>query len=202
MPSLLNQTLAEALSRSALSALLRKTGPAILITHSAGGPHGWAAADDHPDLVKGIVALEPQGPPFVNAVIRSSGPGIVRLYGVTQTPITYSPAISGPDELVNVTIPAQRGPPNSSSECVLQASPARKLTNISKVPVMLVTSEAGYHAVYDTCTVQYLRQAGVEVEWMNLPAVGIKGNGHFMFLERNSEAIADRIGKWVKERKR
>ena len=169
----------------------------IVITHSAGGPHGWVAADDHPELIKGIVALEPQGPPFVNAVIRSSGPGIVRPYGITQTAIAYDPPISSAEDLVNVTIPAERGLVNSSSECVLQASPARKLKNISKVPVLLVTSEAGYHAVYDRCTVEYLRQAGVGVEWLNLPAEGIRGNGHFMFLERNSEEIAGRVERWI-----
>ena len=38
-----------------------------------------------------------------------------------------------------------------------------------------MTSEASYHAVYDYCTVAYMTQAGVRVEWLNLPDVGIYG---------------------------
>ena len=34
--------------------------------------------------------------------------------------------------------------------------------NIASVPVLFVTAEASYHAVYDHCTVAFLRQAGVE----------------------------------------
>lgn len=202
VPSLLNQTLAEQLSRKALAALLERiatpSDPAILITHSAGGPHGFVAADDHPELIYAVISVEPQGPPFINAVIRSSGPGIVRPYGITQTPIAYDPPLSSPDELKNVTIPAPTETEHGSrSDCVLQASPPRILSNIAKVPMLLVTSEAGYHAVYDYCTVNYLRQAGVRVDWLNLPDEGVYGNGHFMFMELNNEAIAEKIEAWI-----
>lgn len=64
---------------------------------------------------------------------------------------------------------------------------------------MLVTSEAGYHAVHDYCTVEYLRQAGVKVEWADLAMEGVRGNGHFMMLEENSQEIAERVEGWVRE---
>lgn len=44
---------------NALVALLDKIGPAILMTHSQSGPFGWRAAIARPNLVKGIVAVEP-----------------------------------------------------------------------------------------------------------------------------------------------
>jgi hypothetical protein len=44
-----------------------------------------------------------------------------------------------------------------------------------KIPVLVMTSEASYHAVYDYCTVAYMRQAGVGVKWLNLPEAGIHG---------------------------
>ena len=47
-----------------LARLLDRTGPAIVVTHSAGGPAGWLVADARPDAVKAIVAIEPMGPPF------------------------------------------------------------------------------------------------------------------------------------------
>jgi pimeloyl-ACP methyl ester carboxylesterase len=202
VPSLLNQTLSEELSRKALGALLSRiaspSSPVILVTHSAGGPHGFVAADDHPELLHALISIEPQGPPFVNAVIRSSGPGIVRPYGITQTPIKYDPPLASPSEIKNVTISAPAAAKNGSqSDCVLQASPPRRLSNLAKVLMLVVTSEAGYHAVYDRCTVGYLRQAGVQADWMDLPQDGINGNGHFMFMELNNEKIAEKIEAWI-----
>ena len=44
--------------------LLDKIGPAIIMTHSAGGPFGWLVAEIRPNLVKGIVAIEGGGQPF------------------------------------------------------------------------------------------------------------------------------------------
>ena len=47
-----------------LARLLDRIGPAVLFTHSAGGPAGWLTADARPELVKGIIAIEPIGPAF------------------------------------------------------------------------------------------------------------------------------------------
>ena len=194
VPALTNRTQSERLSRLALTALFDKIGPAFLVTHSQGGPHGFTVADSRPDLIKGLISLEPEGPPFVNEVVRATGE-VVRPYGVTTTPLVYDPPIVAPAELETVTIP----PPNpGQSKCVQQADPPRRLVNISKVPILLVTSEAGYHAVYDYCTVKYLRQAGVSVDWLDLPTVGIKGNGHFMFMEKNNTQIAEKVEAWIK----
>ena len=43
--------------------LFKLTGPTVLLSHSAGGPCGWALAAMGADLVKGIVAVEPLGFP-------------------------------------------------------------------------------------------------------------------------------------------
>lgn len=48
-------------AKSAGVELLEKIGPAIICTHSQGGSHGWLMADAVPNLVKGIIALEPTG---------------------------------------------------------------------------------------------------------------------------------------------
>ena len=64
--------------------LLEKTGPAILLTHSQAGPFGWLLADAEPELVKGIVALEPSGPPFSmdGWVFQDPAPKLPRLSGI------------------------------------------------------------------------------------------------------------------------
>jgi pimeloyl-ACP methyl ester carboxylesterase len=53
----------EKLMQKAGAAHLDRIGPAILVTHSQGALFGWLIADSRPDLVKGIVALEPAGHP-------------------------------------------------------------------------------------------------------------------------------------------
>lgn len=64
----------------------------------------------------------------------------------------------------------------------------------------MVTSEAGYHSIYDTCSVEFLRDAGVSVDHVRLSDVGIHGNGHMMFMERNNLQIADQVVmKWLDE---
>ncbi|KAJ3517009.1 hypothetical protein NLJ89_g778 [Agrocybe chaxingu] len=156
-------------------ALLDKIGPAILITHSQSGLYGWPLADARPQLVKAIVALEPLGPPFINAVFP---PFEARSPADLQTVITYS---------------------TTNFTCIQQASPPRKLTNLSNIPVLVVTSESGFHSVFDWCSVQFLKDAGVPVEHAELGKVGIKGNGHMLFMEENSLKIAERPGAMSKD---
>src|SRR5215207_6437834 len=56
--------LSQALDQSRGAELLDRIGPAVLFTHSLGGPAGWLIADVRPDLVKAIVSIEAVGPPF------------------------------------------------------------------------------------------------------------------------------------------
>jgi hypothetical protein len=89
-------------------------------------------------------------------------------------------------------------PPNSDLlHCILQADPPKKLINLAEVSVLVVTSESSYHAPYDYCTVDYLKQAGVAADFLDLPKAGIKGNGHMMFMEKNNLDIAQQILAWI-----
>src|SRR5262249_31365251 len=84
--------------------------------------------------------------------------------------------------------------------CWAQAEPARKLVNLRSIPVLVVQTEASYHAAYDHCTVAYLRQAGVStVRFIRLADLGIKGNGHMLMLEKNNLDIAAVLAKWLSE---
>ena len=52
-----------ALNEANLIALLERTGPAVLISHSASGPMVFSVAQDRPDLVRALVMIEPTGCP-------------------------------------------------------------------------------------------------------------------------------------------
>jgi pimeloyl-ACP methyl ester carboxylesterase len=83
------------------------------------------------------------------------------------------------------------------SRCWVQKSPARQLPNLQKVPILVLTGEASYHAPYDHCTVKYLEQAGVHPTWIKLGDAGIHGNGHMMMLEKNNVGIAEVMARWL-----
>jgi hypothetical protein len=63
--------------------------------------------------------------------------------------------------------------------------------------VVVVTSEASYHAPYDHCTTAYLKQAGVPVSQSYLAERGVHGNGHMMMIEKNNLAIARVLADWA-----
>lgn len=180
--------------QTAGAALLDRIGkPVILVGHSQGGIMPWLIADVRPKLVHAIISIEPSGPPFKEAVFSSTA---ARAYGLSDAPLTYYPAVTNAStDLVTKTIISTN---TSVSNCTIQADAnPRKLVNLAKVPVLLVTSESSYHVPYDWCTVQYLQQAGVSTTHLKLGEHGIHGNGHMMFLEKNSDKVANLIQKSV-----
>ena len=173
------------------AALLDRIGPAVILTHSQAGPFGWLIGDVRPSLVKGIVAVEPSGPPFENAVIAFDK---ARSWGPSDIPIGYAPAVAKPEEL-QLEREAAEGP--GLFACWMQKAPARQLVNLKAIPVMVIAAEASYHQVYDHCTAKFLVQAGVPVDYLRLQDRGIYGNGHLMMVETNNLEIARVIDEWV-----
>ena len=179
-------------NQDAGAALLDKIGPAIVLTHSQSGPFGWLIADARPRLVKGIVAIEPSGPPFENTII---GTGKARAWGPADIPLTYDPPVKDPSEIAVVRDEGPDGP--DMFVCWMQKAPARQLVNLKAIPAMIMAAEASYHQVYDHCTAKYLNQAGVKTEYIPLQSKGIHGNGHMVMIEKNNLDIAKVIDDWV-----
>jgi hypothetical protein len=88
------------------------------------------------------------------------------------------------------------------STCYVQTAPARKLANVAKVPILYLSSPSGYNTAWDPCTTKYLTQAGVRYDWVHLQDIGIEGNGHFMFIEKNSDQVAGVVLDWIKRLER
>ena len=179
-------------NQDAGAALLDKIGPAIVLTHSQSGAFGWLIADARPKLVKGIIAIEPAGPPFEATII---GTGRTRPWGPTDIPITYDPPVKDPGEIAIEREAQPDGP--DLFVCWMQKAPARQLPNLKGIPVMIMASEASYHQAYDHCTAKYLTQAGVKTEYIRLQDKGIHGNGHMVMIEKNNLDIAHVIDEWV-----
>ena len=112
--------------------------------------------------------------------------------------MTYYPPVTDPAQLGLVPKAVTDDP--YVTECWAQTEPAHKLVNLAKVPMMLLTSEAGYNTLWDPCTYRYLAQAGARPDWIRLEKIGIHGNSHFMFIENNSDQIAGLVQKWIEKR--
>ncbi|KAK7431199.1 hypothetical protein QQZ08_002239 [Neonectria magnoliae] len=97
----LNKIERQSLGQNALQALLHKIGKSILIGEGSGGNMTWLATDVAPELVAGVVAVEPAGPPFGTAMPKNNKPRVysqfierdesTRPYGLTDIPLTYDP---------------------------------------------------------------------------------------------------------------
>ena len=178
--------LMQKLVRNAGIKLLDIIGPSILMTHSQSGPFGWLLADARPNLVKGIVALEPYGPTFTERAAA---------YGITAIPLSYDRPVSEASEIEK----EETNPVDGKLNGYLQKEPARQLVNMKGIPILILTGSASYHMPYDYLISEFLRQSGVENTHLCLGDEGIVGNGHMMMLEKNNQEIVSLINKWLDE---
>ena len=215
VPSMENRELQGRMNVDALAALLERIGPSIVLVHSQSGQYGWPLAQARPALVKAIVGAEPSGPPVHDVVV----PGAARFgmdfanatavagsvqfrddprlkrYGLADIPLLYAPAVTADSPLAFVQQDKAEAP--DLVKCWRQKEPARKLVAVGERPVLYLAAEASFYAPYSHCTVGYLRQAGVNVDFVKLADIGLRGNGHMMMMEKNSDAIAQVIVEWL-----
>ena len=86
-------------------------------------------------------------------MVRSRAPG--------ASPAARSPTILRRQSPDDIKLTRQENPDGPGLvRCFVQAEPARKLKNLSSIPIIIVLGEASYHAPYDHCTSKWLTQAG------------------------------------------
>lgn len=171
-------TVSNAVLKENLAELLDRIGPAILVTHSAGGPSGWLAMEARPDLVKGVLAIEPA-------------------MGITDnlaSLFTFSPALAAGERIDTEALPAE-GP--GLSPCRLQPEDrVRKVPAFAGKPVLFVVAPLSAPMFTPTvhCSVHTLNQLGANAKLSRLKEDhGIDGNGHFMNEELNNGEIARKV---------
>ena len=195
---------AERIMRGAMCDLLQTTGPATLIAHSIGSEYALQATDACPQNVAAHVSIEGDQTPFGSYDRGTQGSNTsipYRPYGLSNIPLTFDPPVTNASQLSKQTSGQTSYTAGllSNYSCTLQASPAKQLPNVAKAPMLFLTSEASIHVTYDHCQVSFLQQAGVNVNFTLLADEGIRGNGHFMMLEKNSDQIALFITGWIEQ---
>jgi pimeloyl-ACP methyl ester carboxylesterase len=170
--------------RQAGADLLDKIGPAIIMTHSAGGPFGLLVAEARPNLVKATVIIEGAGSGFAGG----------NRWGMSSIPVTYEPAVTDPAEIKTHWV---ANPEPGIAGYFLQSEPARRLPNLRNTRVVFVTADSSFASPGNPGGVAFLKQAGVQAEELRLGNLGIKGNGHMMMVEKNSRQVLQPIIDWI-----
>ncbi len=164
----------------ALSAVLEKSGPAILITHSQGCGVGWLTGMQS-ENVRAIAAYEPgSGFPFPKGElpdpIKNSGffgdAGGIEVSEEQFMKFTHYPIVIYYGDFIPKT---QVKNPH---------------TDYWRAAVMLA------HDFADA-----VNRRGGDVTVIELPNVGIRGNSHFLFAEKNNVDVANLFSKWLHEKK-
>lgn len=161
----------------ALSAVVDKSGPAILFTHSQGGGPGWYTAIKN-NKVKAIVAFEPgSGFVFPENELPAAMPSVFDtlkgepvpmddFMALTKIPIIIFYGDNIPDK--PVTMPAQ-------DSWRVRLAMAREWRDV-------------------------VNQHGGDVTVIHLPEMGIKGNTHFPFSDLNNTQIADLVSQFIEQK--
>jgi pimeloyl-ACP methyl ester carboxylesterase len=161
----------------AMAAVLDKSGPAILFTHSQGGGPGWHTAIKS-NKVKAIVAFEPGSgflfpeqalpAPMPSAfdTLKGEPVAMAQFMSLTRIPVLI---------LYGDNIP---GKPT--------AMPAQDSWRVRLAMARQWRDQVNQH--------------GGDVTVVHLPEIGIKGNTHFPFSDLNNVQIADLVSQFLKEK--
>jgi len=164
---------------SAFVALLDKIGPAIMMPHSMSGPYAMLAAI-RSSKVKAIYGYEPaqyifpKGEP--RPEFRSSDGSIYRTD-------TYEVPLEDFLKLTKIPI------------CIVYGD------NIPASPDPLMARDA--RRGQQTAAKQFveaLKRHGGDATFVSLPEIGVHGNGHYPFVDRNNSQIADLAAKWLHDK--
>ena len=162
----------------AMAAVLEKTGPAILVTHSQGGGAGWMTAL-RTDKIRAIAAYEPGGSP--------------RLFpeGEVPEPISTSFGV-----IEGTAIPVEEFKKFTKFPIIIFYG-----DHIAAEPTDNYGSDQWRgELVLGRKFAELVNKYGGDCTVIHLPELGIKGNTHFMFSDLNNIEIADLLSKWLAQK--
>lgn len=202
-------------------ALIETVGPAVLLVHSASGPMAWWIAEQAPAAVVAILGIAPGAPANILPVLPDDAEAIAKLkddvsLGCPVMLPEHEPVMVGPDFMRSFWANAPRFPQDAFAQYQPSIVPeSARLFNerfniggrglrienpaaLGETPILIMTGDHDprHSRDIDGATARYL---GAEFLW--LPDEGITGNGHMPMIEDNSDAIADRLLKWLARRR-
>ena len=164
-----------------LAALLGRTGPTVLVTHSNSGKYGWFSGMAAPESLKAIVAFEP------GHIVLPEGEKVFDPPAGTEDAGRNMQPIRVPEE---------------------------EFRKLAKMPILIVY---GDNIATEPSTIfnvniwrlssirakqfaDAVNRRGGDVRVIRLPELGIRGNTHAPFADRNNLEIADLLERYLHEK--
>lgn len=161
---------------SAAAALFARTGPAIMITHSASGILGWLTRMKT-DNIKAIYSYEDTNFVFPEGEVPPPMPSA----GETVTGEPVSAADFAKLTTIPIMIVYGDNIPTSPSKY-----PGLDLFRVRRAMCQKMVDTINAH--------------GGHAEILDLPKIGIRGNTHFPMSDLNNVQIADLLSRWLNEK--
>lgn len=161
----------------AMSALLTRTGPAILFTHSQGGGPGWLTAIKNAN-VKAIVAFEPgSGFIFPQDELPAAMPSAAGTLSPEAVPLADFQKLTRLPILIyyGENFPEQPTTERGQDNWRVRLAMAR-------------------------LWVAAINRHGGDARLVHLPDIGIRGNTHFLMSDLNNVQIADHVTQFLAEK--
>jgi len=165
------------LNADAVSALIDKVGPAILVTHSHSGGMGWLTAVRN-EKIKAIVSYEPgSGFLFPEGEVPNPMPSSGGTLSATGIPLSQF------QKLTKIPIVIYYG----------DYIPQKPVPN---------PGQDGWRVRLDMARLwrDCVNRHGGDVTVVHLPDIGVRGNTHFPFSDLNNLEIAQLMFEWIKSK--
>jgi pimeloyl-ACP methyl ester carboxylesterase len=208
-----------------LGALISAQGePVVVMTHSMSGPYGWKLLEKFGKNIITLLAIAPGPPSNVQKPVQilSETPEKVEVQMAVKISISLKEPVVANQDLIEkklIGLNSTRFPRSSKAayEATLVAIPPRliyermnignsqlKITDFSnysakRIAVVIGTDDPDHPIEMDKPIVDWLNQNGSRAELIALGERGIKGNGHMMMIEENSDQIAELLINWLEK---
>ncbi len=174
--------------------------PVHLFTHSMSGPYGWKLAEQNPEAIQTIVAVAP-GPPG-NIMEPTTEPFVKEtdaphLFSHDEVRENWTTTRQFPEEqfdtYYNSLVPVS--PRLLNERFHYQGSQLQVRPSALDIQIYVITGEDDprHPRGHDARIARFFQSHGVSAQHVWLPDHGIRGNGHMLMLEKNSEEILNRI---------
>jgi pimeloyl-ACP methyl ester carboxylesterase len=193
--------------------------PAIILCHSMGGPATWAVVEVARDLVAGVLSVAASAP--ANAplppptILSDDGRYVTVVFGLTGVEFTidryglyvyedayiYQQGIANSRQFNRQHVASLRAglvgmPPKIVLQKigVIEGFPKiRDERAFAGLPVRVIAGDCdpAHSREVEQRTIELLRSWSADVEMVWLPDRGIRGNGHFIYAENNSDEVLE-----------
>ncbi|OMP91108.1 alpha/beta hydrolase [Raoultella terrigena] len=164
----------------AVADLFKKIGPGILMTHSQSGQYGWETAMQIPELVKAVVAFEPGAYAFPEGDLPPDVPTKISFVASGTAPQVVSDARF--KNLTRMPIVIYFGDNITDKPSSVFGVEVWRVIKIRAQQFVDTVNRHGGHATL-----------------IDLPSMGIHGNTHFIFADKNNAQIATMTQQYLEK---